>query len=38
MKKNHPWLTTADDYVLAAVLATSDLDIEKNFRRNGDLL
>lgn len=29
MKKNHPWLTTADDYVLAAVLATSDLDIEK---------
>lgn len=29
MKKNHPWLTTADDYVLAAVLATSDLDVEK---------
>jgi uncharacterized protein (UPF0335 family) len=29
MKKNHPWLTTADDYVLAAVLATSNLDVEK---------
>ena len=29
MKKNHPWLTSVDDYVLAAVLATSDLDVEK---------
>ncbi len=29
MKGNHPWLTSVDDYVLAAVLATSDLDIEK---------
>ncbi|GAA0732882.1 DUF4003 domain-containing protein [Clostridium oceanicum] len=30
MKKNHFWLTSSDDYVLAAVLATSDLDIEKS--------
>ncbi|EJO5348978.1 DUF4003 domain-containing protein [Clostridium botulinum] len=29
MKKNHFWLTSTDDYVLAAVLATSDLDVEK---------
>ncbi|MFD3156774.1 DUF4003 family protein [Haloimpatiens sp. FM7330] len=30
MKKNHFWLTSTDDYVLAAVLATSDLDVEKS--------
>ncbi len=29
MKKNHFWLTSQDDYVLAAVLATSDLEVEK---------
>lgn len=29
MEKNHWWLTSSDDYVLAAVLATTDLDIEE---------
>lgn len=29
MKQNHFWLTSSDDYVLAAVLAASDLDVEK---------
>jgi len=29
MKQNHFWLTSSDDYVLAAVLAISDLDAEK---------
>lgn len=29
MKKNHFWLTSQDDYVLAALLATTDLDIEE---------
>ena len=28
MKKNHFWLTSADDYVFAAVLATTDLEVE----------
>lgn len=27
MRKNHWWLTSSDDYVLAAVLATTDLDV-----------
>ncbi|MBC8063124.1 MAG: DUF4003 domain-containing protein [Clostridiaceae bacterium] len=27
MKKNHFWLTSPDDYVFAAVLATTDLDL-----------
>lgn len=29
MKEKHFWLTSADDYVFAAVLATTDLDIEE---------
>lgn len=29
MKKHHFWLTSQDDYVLAAVLATSDLDVDQ---------
>ena len=29
MKKNHFWLTSADDYVFAAVLATTDLDLHQ---------
>ncbi len=29
MKKNHFWLTSSDDYVLAAVLATTDLDLQQ---------
>lgn len=29
MKKNHFWLTSQDDYVLASVLAASDLDVDK---------
>jgi len=33
MKKNHFWLTSADDYVFAAVLATTDLDIEGTAER-----
>lgn len=28
MKKNHFWLTSSDDYVFAAVLAVTDLDLE----------
>jgi hypothetical protein len=33
MKKNHFWLTSSDDYVFAAVLAASDLDIEQTSQR-----
>ncbi|SHI61991.1 Protein of unknown function [Clostridium cavendishii DSM 21758] len=29
MKKNHWWLTSSDDYVLAAVLANTDLDVNE---------
>lgn len=29
MEKNHWWLTSSDDYVLAAVLATTDLDVDE---------
>ncbi len=29
MKKNHFWLTSSDDYVFAAVLATTDLNVEE---------
>ncbi len=29
MKKNHFWLTSQDDYVLASVLAASELDVER---------
>lgn len=29
MKANHFWLTTGDDYVMAAVLALSDKDVQK---------
>lgn len=29
MKKNHFWLTSQDDYVLAAVLGASNLEVEK---------
>lgn len=29
MKKNHFWLTSQDDYVYAAILAVSDLDLEE---------
>lgn len=29
MKKHHFWLTSQDDYMLAAVLAASELDVEK---------
>lgn len=28
MEKNHWWLTSSDDYVLAAVLATTELEVE----------
>ena len=28
MKENHFWLTSADDYVFAAVLATTELDVQ----------
>ncbi len=29
MKENHFWLTSTDDYVFAAVLATTDLDVKE---------
>jgi len=29
MKRNHFWLTSTDDYVFAAVLATTDLDVSQ---------
>lgn len=29
MEKNHWWLTSSDDYVLSAVLATTDLEVEE---------
>lgn len=33
MKKNHFWLTSHDDYVFAAVLATTDLEVELTSRK-----
>lgn len=33
MKENHFWLTSSDDYVFAAVLAVTDLDIEQTSQR-----
>ncbi|ERI91511.1 hypothetical protein HMPREF1982_03155 [Clostridiales bacterium oral taxon 876 str. F0540] len=33
MKENHYWLTSSDDYVFAAVLATTDLEIEATSRK-----
>ena len=31
MKKNHKWLTSNEDFPLAAILAVSDIDIDKQF-------
>ncbi|WP_243277756.1 DUF4003 family protein [Clostridium yunnanense] len=33
MKKNHFWITSADDYVYAAILATTDFDIEETLSK-----
>ncbi|WP_243156356.1 DUF4003 family protein [Clostridium sp. C8-1-8] len=33
MKKNHFWLTSQDDYVYSAVLATSQLDVEETMNK-----
>lgn len=33
MKKNHFWLTSADDYVFSAVLATTDLDVKETMEK-----
>jgi hypothetical protein len=33
MKKNHFWLTSSDDYVFAAVLAATDLDVEETVQK-----
>lgn len=33
MKKNHFWLTSPDDYVFAAVLANTDLDVSTTYKR-----
>lgn len=33
MKENHFWLTSADDYVFAAVLSASDLDVKETMEK-----
>ncbi|GFP76905.1 DUF4003 family protein [Clostridium fungisolvens] len=33
MKKNHFWITSPDDYVYAAILATTDFDIEETLNK-----